>query len=193
MTPVLLNDKFLLSKCENVTLEEGEKIAAELFLELAHEKTGVGLAANQIGHNKNVVVINVKEPLYFINPRVLEATGELFYTESCLSYPGKAVKTKRYDTIVIEADNFDAPVMFTSLSGRDIDVLETVAIQHELAHLDGKTMWDFEYKQVPVKSTKIGRNTIVKVKKTDGTIVKEMKWKKAEPLVATEAWVLVDE
>jgi peptide deformylase len=192
MTKIVLDNEFdgvLAKPCEDVSVEEGEKIAIALFNKLTEEEDGVGLAANQIGLSKNVCVINVKEPIYFINPKIIEQTGELFYTESCLSYPGKVVKTKRSSTIIIEADNFKAPVAFTSLGGQEIDILETVAIQHELAHLRGETMWDYEYKQTPVVSTKIGRNEKVTI--TKGTETKELKWKKAEALVASGDWELV--
>ena len=49
-------------------IEDGEQIAAQLLKELAKSKTGVGLAAPQIGINKRVVAVNVNYPLYFINP-----------------------------------------------------------------------------------------------------------------------------
>ena len=49
--------------CEKVnTIEEGEEIGTQLLKELAESKNGIGLAANQIGINKRVCVINVKEP-----------------------------------------------------------------------------------------------------------------------------------
>ena len=42
---------------------EGEDIAKQLLDELSNSENGIGLAANQIGINKRVCVINVKEPL----------------------------------------------------------------------------------------------------------------------------------
>ena len=58
---------------------------------------GIGLAANQIGINKRVCVINVKEPLVLINPRIVEHSEEQFmFAEGCLSFPGKHVRTGRY-------------------------------------------------------------------------------------------------
>ena len=47
--------------CEEVkTIKEGEDIGAQLLKELTESENGIGLAANQIGINKRVCVINVK-------------------------------------------------------------------------------------------------------------------------------------
>ena len=54
----------LQTLCEEVSsVEEGEEIGAQLLKELTETKSGIGLAANQVGINKRVCVINVKEPL----------------------------------------------------------------------------------------------------------------------------------
>ena len=59
--------------CEEVkTIEEGEEIGAQLLKELTESENGIGLAANQVGINKRVCVVNVKEPLVLINPRIVE-------------------------------------------------------------------------------------------------------------------------
>ena len=70
----------LKEKCEPVsTIEEGEEIAAKLLKELTNSKeSGIGLAANQIGINKRVCVINVKEPLVLINPKIVKKSKEQF-------------------------------------------------------------------------------------------------------------------
>ena len=58
---------------------EGEDIAKRLLDELSNSKSGIGLAANQIGINKRVCVINVKEePLILINPEIIEKSKETF-------------------------------------------------------------------------------------------------------------------
>jgi len=55
-----------------------EKIAAKLLNYLNESKTGIGLAANQIGINKRVCVVNVKEPLVLINPKIVSTSEETF-------------------------------------------------------------------------------------------------------------------
>ena len=81
----------LKEKCEPVsTIEEGEEIAAKLLKALSESKNGIGLAANQIGINKRVCVINVKEPLILINPEIIGSSEEWFvFPEGCLSFPNK--------------------------------------------------------------------------------------------------------
>ena len=69
----------LQTLCESVSsVEEGEEIAANLFNQLTESENGIGLAANQIGINKRVCVINVKEPLYLINPSIVNKSSKTF-------------------------------------------------------------------------------------------------------------------
>ena len=58
---MIIKDKYKLNKkCEEVTdFKEAEKIAAELINHLAESKNGIGLAANQIGYNKRMFVMDI--------------------------------------------------------------------------------------------------------------------------------------
>jgi len=174
---------FLRVPCEKVSIEEGEEIANKLFRVLNDRGDGYGLAANQIGIHKQVCVINVKKPYYFINPRIVEAEGEIYYYESCLSFPRQTVRTKRYATIVVEADNYEGQLYFdvdylpkTDRGMDNIDVIEIVAMQHEISHLKGETMFDFEYKPQPIKVVeKYARNDKVVI--TNGVDTRTIKYK----------------
>ena len=67
---MIVTDKNKLkTPCEIVSLKDGEEIAARLLHELRQSESGIGLAANQIGINKRVCLINVKEPIVLINSR----------------------------------------------------------------------------------------------------------------------------
>jgi len=190
MNKIITDEKLLRNKCENVSLEEGETIAAQLFEILTATESGVALAANQVGINKNVVVINVKEPIYLINPIITSQSGEVYYDEGCLSFPGQSVKTKRFDTIEVVSDNYPAGVCFTALGKNEIDTLECVAAQHEIDHLNGVVMFDREYKPTPIKAEhNFGRNEKVTISKDEEK--REIKWKKAEKLIETEGWKLL--
>ena len=81
-------------KLRRVTLEEGEKIATELFEILSKRKDGIGLAANQVGIDAAVAVVNVREPIVLINPEIVSRETEIPFYEGCLSFPGKGVNTK---------------------------------------------------------------------------------------------------
>ena len=66
---MIIKDKSKLeTPCDIVSIKEGEEIGVKILHELRNSKIkGVGLAANQIGINKRVCVINVKEPIVLIN------------------------------------------------------------------------------------------------------------------------------
>ena len=82
-------------KLREVSVEEGLSIATELFQILNARGDGIGLAANQVGIDAQVAVVNVREPLVLINPKVISKEHEIDYYEGCLSYPKDGKHTKR--------------------------------------------------------------------------------------------------
>ena len=102
-------------KLRRVTGEEGYKIATELLEILAARKDGIGLAANQIGIDASVAVVNVREPIVLINPEIVSRETEIPYYEGCLSFPGKGCHTKRYETVEIKSDNVDGTMIFSGV------------------------------------------------------------------------------
>ena len=177
--------------CETTNIKDGEEIAVRLLHELRNsEDKGIGLAANQIGINKRVCVVNVKEPLVLINPEIIERSeDEFIFPEGCLSFPNKKVRTLRNVSIKVKADNHKEVLSFSADSKEMDDAFECVCVQHEIDHLDGITMFDREFKQEPIKriGKKIGRNEKVMI--TKGSESKTLKYKKAEPMLE-DGWVL---
>ena len=102
-------------KLRRVTVEEGYKIATELLEILAARKDGIGLAANQVGIDASVAVVNVREPIVLINPEIVSRETEIPYYEGCLSFPGKGCHTKRYETVEIKSDNVDGTMIFSGV------------------------------------------------------------------------------
>jgi len=190
---IIKDRKQLEVKCSPVSVKEGEEIGVRLLHELRESNNGIGLAANQIGINKRVCVVNVKEPLVLINPKIVEKSKEQFvFPEGCLSFPDSKVKTKRYQDIVVEADNHKGKLSFSANSKDINDAFECVCVQHEIDHLDGITMFDREFKLEPVVNginapKKIGRNEKVTI--TKGTESKILKYKKAQPMLE-DGWTL---
>ena len=191
---MIIEDKSKLEiKCSPVSVKEGEEIGVRLLHELRQSENGIGLAANQIGINKRVCVINVKEPIVLINPKIVEHSKEQFvFPEGCLSFPDSKVKTIRHQDIVVEADNHKGRLSFSANSKDINDAFECVCVQHEIDHLDGVTMFDREFKQEPIvrginAPNKIGRNEKVTI--TKGTESKVLKYKKAEPMLE-DGWTL---
>ena len=191
---MIIKDKTKLEeKCSPVSVKEGEEIGVRLLHELREAENGIGLAANQIGINKRVCVVNVKEPLVLINPKIVEKSKEQFiFAEGCLSFPDSKLKTARYQDIVVEADNHEGQLSFSANSKDINDAFECVCVQHEIDHLDGITMFDREFKQEPIVKgvnapKKIGRNEKVTI--TKGTESKVLKYKKIQPMLE-DGWTL---
>ena len=189
-------------KCEPCSsVEEGEEIGAKLLNELTNSKVpGIGLAANQIGINKRVCVVNVKKPIVLVNPKIVEKSEEMFaFIEGCLSFDNTTIKTARHKHVTIEADNHTGKLHFGVWNEHNEEgynkqdkldyALETACVQHEIDHLDGITMFDRELKGITVKRVgdKIGRNEKVTI--TKGSESKVLKYKKAQPMLE-DGWTL---
>ena len=174
--------------CKSV--EEGEEIGAKLLKILTESTSGFGLAANQIGINKRVCVLNVKDPVVLVNPKIVEKSEDKFiFPEGCLSFPKKYVRTERHVSVTIEADNHNGKLSF-SADSKDMDsAFECVCVQHEIDHLDGITMFDRKFIKPAAVSNKIGRNEKVTIEK--GSESKTLKYKKAEALLE-DGWILVE-
>ena len=190
-------------KLRKVSIEEGNKIATELLEILTERKDGIGLAANQIGINAAVAVVNVREPIILINPEVIEVWDEISYYEGCLSFKGKGVNTKRYKNIIIKTAQEDGELYFSGTSNptegkgswereskdkhdEELRTLEAVCVQHEIDHLSGMTILDRKAITTVVNKEKYGRNEIVMI--TDGKETKNLKYKKAKPLIDSGKW-----
>ena len=199
------HNEYINSKLREVSVEEGLAIAEELFQILNKRGDGIGLAANQVGIDAQVAVVNVTEPLVLINPKYIKKEVEIMYGEGCLSYPGQAIKTKRYRDVIIQTAQSESGWYFSGAEipadesrgsweverkkkDSDLRLLESVCVQHEIDHLNGITIHDREIKLEPTKSEKkIGRNQLVTIKKGDA--VKVLKYKKAQNLL-NQGWVM---
>ena len=187
------NNPVINKKLREVTVEEGLEIATELFNILNERKDGIGLAANQVGIDASVAVLNVREPLILINPVITEQWDEIDYYEGCLSYPKKGIRTKRYKNIIIQTAQEESGWYFSGVeTGKDDQeqrLLEAVCIQHEIDHLMGKTIHDRKIDTTIKAEKKIGRNQKVLI--ACGPDSQVMKYKKAKSLLEN-GWTLVE-
>ena len=199
------NNPLINKKLREVSVEEGLAIAEELFQILNKRGDGIGLAANQVGIDAQVAVVNVTEPLVLINPKYIKKEFEIMYGEGCLSYPGQAIKTKRYRDVIIQTAQSESGWYFSGAKvpadesrgsweverkkkDSELRLLESVCVQHEIDHLNGITIHDREIKLEPTKvEKKIGRNQLVTIKKGDA--VKVLKYKKAHKLI-NQGWLI---
>ena len=190
------DNSVIKKKLKEVSVEEGRTIATELFEILNKRGDGIGLAANQVGIDAQVAVVNVIEPLVLINPIIEDQWEEINYYEGCLSYPNQGIKTKRFKHIIIKTAQELGGWYFTGAeSGKDVRgtweveqkqneqerrILEAVCVQHEIDHLNGITIHDRENKPKPIVTIKkkYGRNELVTIKRNDA--VKIIKYKKVQ-------------
>ncbi len=196
---MIITDKNKLNEiCEPCSsVEEGEEIAAKLLEELVKSMTGIGLAANQIGINKRVCVINVREePLILINPEIIEKSNDMYaFKEGCLSFPNKYITTVRHKQIKVKADNHKEPIELKVIEDSDknaylTSAYEVACVQHEIDHLYGITMFDRKFVRPQIISNKIGRNQKVKIKKNDEIL--ELKYKKINKYLE-DGWTLLEQ
>jgi len=190
-------------KLSKVSVEEGLEIAKELLEILSDRKDAIGLAANQIGINAAVAVVNVREPIILINPEVIDVWDEIPFYEGCLSFPKKGINTKRYKNIVIKTEQEESDWYFSGAPNpsdgkgsweressdkqdEELRTLEVVCVQHEIDHLNGMTILDRQTVTTIVNKEKYGRNEIVMI--TDGKETKDLKYKKAKPLIDSGEW-----
>jgi peptide deformylase len=112
------------------------KLIADMA-ETMYEAPGIGLAATQVDVHKRVVVIDVSEDksklMAFINPEILERSGEQACEEGCLSVPGIYEKVTRSERVKVRALDPQGERFTLEAEG-----LLAVCIQHEIDHLDGK-------------------------------------------------------
>jgi len=129
----------LQRKTHPVSLEEGLELGEKLLAFIEERGDAIGIAANQVGINKKVCVVNVIKPLILINPEVTGQFGTVKYTEACLSFPDQQIKTTRHTNIIVRDDNYGT-VIYRPKDAEHL--LEIVCIQHEIDHLNGLTMHD---------------------------------------------------
>ncbi len=135
----------LRETAEPVTVFDDElKTLVADMAETMYEAPGVGLAANQIGVARQVVVIDItpkeepKELIVLINPRITKGEGSEIDEEGCLSVVDLCANVTRYAKIWVEAqDATGAPLAF------EAEGYYARVIQHEVDHLHGHLFLDW--------------------------------------------------
>ncbi|MBW1842728.1 MAG: peptide deformylase [Deltaproteobacteria bacterium] len=123
-----------------------EKITDEIrelandMAEVMYDEPGIGLAAPQVGQTVRLIVVDTEwttedaeqNPLVLVNPEIVEHSGQITWTEGCLSVPDFEADVSRASHVKLRASN---------LEGEDLEIdaseLQAVCFQHEVDHLDG--------------------------------------------------------
>ncbi|MFO0740672.1 MAG: peptide deformylase [Labilithrix sp.] len=126
-----------------------EKVTPEIqrliddMAETMYAAPGVGLAATQIGEKLQLFIIDIAEEgapselRVFINPEILETSGDITWQEGCLSFPGIQEDVDRAAKVRVRALDKNGKPFTLEAEG-----LLAVAIQHEYDHLQGVLMID---------------------------------------------------
>ncbi len=119
-----------------------KQLAADMG-ETMYDAPGVGLAANQIGVLKQIVVVDIskdeekKEFIALVNPVISKGEGCVAGEEGCLSVLEYEAKVDRFQKIHVDAQDLDGkPISF------DAEDRFARIIQHEVDHLRGTLFID---------------------------------------------------
>jgi len=127
------------ASCEVLLVGEEERRLLDRMLEIMRATRSIGLAAPQIGINRNLAVVDVGKgaPLKMINPVILEKNGSRIKEEGCLSLPNLYVNVKRAEHLKVRYLNESGKETITQASN-----LMARVILHEIDHLRGKLISD---------------------------------------------------
>jgi len=114
--------------------EHMDKMLVKMF-----ESNGVGLAGAQVGDHRRILVMDAGSgPAKMVNPEILELSDEkVTYTEGCLSLPGLRLDVERSKYVKLRYSTPLGEVVEGTLPD-----IHAAVIQHEIDHLNGKTLLD---------------------------------------------------
>jgi peptide deformylase len=138
-------DNFLTKQARTIENIDGAlQEIIDNMAETMYDAPGVGLAANQVGVDGKLIVIDPdnekKNNIYqvLINPKIIESHGEtLSEDEGCLSVPGYRSNVRRARSIHVEALDRDGNPFSIEADG-----YLAIILQHEIDHLSGKLFID---------------------------------------------------
>ena len=138
MEVVQYGDPILRKKC-NLVSDYGKigSLINDMF-DTMYEENGLGLAANQVGVDLNLFIIDIsaieesEKTHVFINGEIMESSGESWFEEGCLSIPDVRLNVKRPENIKFRFEDLSRKEHI-----EEVDGLMARAIQHEMDHLNG--------------------------------------------------------
>ena len=126
-------------KIKSKPVDHGDDISIlidEMF-DLMDKSKGIGLAANQVGLDIRVIVVDVKGyRTEIINPIITRQSRKIkLSTEGCLSFPNRTAKIKRDEAVTVTGFDRNWNPIKKNCKG-----LLSYCIQHEIDHLNGITI-----------------------------------------------------
>ena len=123
--------------------EDVQKLIEEM-IETMYDAPGIGLAANQVGVLKRIIVFEGapgetgRTPEVLINPEIIFQDGKVCSEEACLSVIDFAADVNRADRVRVQGLDRDGKQVVIEAEG-----LKAVCLQHEVDHLDGVLFIDY--------------------------------------------------
>lgn len=146
----VIYDPILREKTAPVSIFDAElKKQADEMLSIMQSNAGIGLAANQVGLNKQLIVLGYKKSgeddempnlpfMQLVNPTVIKFSKEKeTLTEGCLSLPGLELPVTRSVGVIISAQDLNGKPVRVKAKG-----LLARVLQHEIDHLNGVLFTD---------------------------------------------------
>lgn len=135
-----LGDRVLRQPAKRIAkVDENIRKLVKQMLQTMYSSDGIGLAAPQVGVNKQLIVIDCEPdnptnpPLVLINPKIIRYSSQLCNAEEgCLSVPGVYMEVTRPEGIEVSFKDEHGRPQKLPASG-----LLARAIQHEMDHLNG--------------------------------------------------------
>lgn len=129
------DDILLRRKAKRVDkIDDTVRNIAANMIRTMQENNGIGLAANQVGILKQIIVVLVNnEPRVMINPEILDFSREYcVIEEGCLSFPQQFYSIERPEKVKVK---------YRCLSGKPMiewhEGIEARCILHEIDHIRG--------------------------------------------------------
>ncbi len=121
--------------------DDNKKLIADM-IQTMYDNNGIGLAANQVGFNRRIFIIDVSNernnPQIFINPVIeKQAKEKLTEGEGCLSCPGKFIDVRRSTYVGLTWFCEHGKKQYKTFYNFPAKV-----VQHEMDHLNGKLIID---------------------------------------------------
>ncbi len=137
-------DRVLLEEAEPVSSIDREvaKLAADMA-ETMYNAPGVGLAANQVGVPRRLIVVDTSrrdldsQLIVLVNPEIVSGEGLITMEEGCLSVPDYQAEVTRYQKVKVRGLDLQGRSMELDAEG-----LLAVVLQHEIDHVNGKLFID---------------------------------------------------
>ncbi|MGF7395991.1 peptide deformylase [Thermoanaerobacterium thermosaccharolyticum] len=129
-----IGDPILYKKAKHVEkIDDHILMILDDMAETMYSADGVGLAANQIGILRRLVVVDVGDGLIeLINPEIILEEGEQIGQEGCLSVPNVTAEVKRPKKIKVKYQDRNGDIK--EIEGEDFLAR---ALSHEIDHLNG--------------------------------------------------------